>query len=191
MFRELVRTGPLALVLLVAGCASMSEVTEPRVDGQFDTGEAPTALRTQGGVFDVRATRDAYEATIDVTFTNPTEGPVYIPTCREPNPPVLQKWEGGSWVAAYRPVVLGCLGPPVVIEAGQSYDYTYRVTASRRPNTYPRFMVREIPGTYRLQWDMLRTWTPDATTPDGRSAGLGEPLPADLTTSNTFDLRLR
>jgi hypothetical protein len=138
-------------------------------------------IQTDSAVYHVRTTEHFYEIVMDLAYTNPTRGRVYIPTCHTPHPPVLQKWVSEQWVTAYAPVVLLCLGPPVVIEPGDMYRYTYRVMAAHRPNTSPRFEVAEIPGTYRLVWHMLGTWTPNGSEP-----GLGEELPIGQRVSNTF-----
>ena len=168
----------LALGLVAAGCGSV-DVVGIGTDPSHSAAGAP--IRTDSSVYHVRTTPTGHELTIGVRFTNVTGGTAYIPTCHTPHPPVLEKLEGDRWVTAYSPVVLMCLGPPVVIPAGSSYDYTYRVLASTRPNTYPRFEVAEIRGTYRLVWHILGSWNPDGPEP-----GLGTPLPLEQRVSNTF-----
>jgi hypothetical protein len=172
-------------LLTVAACGQMRDVLGPGRDDAL--GPVPTTpLRTDSSVYHVRTASHGYELTIGVSYTNPTRGNVYIPTCHTPHPPVLQKLENGSWVTAYVPVVLMCLGPPVIIGSGRTYEFTYRIWAGfHGTNNYPQFEVREIPGTYRLVWQMLRTWTPNGPNP-----GLGEPLPVELSTSDPFELRM-
>lgn len=142
---------------------------------------AGAPIQTDSAVYHVRTSEYAYELTIGLTYRNTSGGTAYISTCKAPVPPVLEKWEDGKWVTAFAPVVLMCLGPPVVIEAGEAYAYTYRVLASHQPNTYPQFEVAEIPGRYRLVWHILGTWTPD-----GPEAGLGKELPLEYRISNSF-----
>lgn len=167
-----------ALVLAACGSADLLGVSgDPLLSG----GDAP--IRTDSSVYHLRTTPEAHELTIGVRFVNPTSAPAYIPTCQGTNPPTLERWDGEKWVTAFSPVVLLCLGPPVVIGAGESYDYTFRVLASRRPNTYPRFEVAEIPGTYRLVWGILGSWRPDGPEP-----GIGDPLPLAQRVSNTFTI---
>jgi hypothetical protein len=144
-------------------------------------GDVP--IRTDSAIYHVRTTADSHELTIGATFTNRSGATAYIPTCRTPHPPVLQKWESEQWVTVYSPPVLECLGPPVVIEAGATYEYAYRVLASRRPNTYPRFETRHIGGLYRLRWHILGSWTPDGPEPN-----LGVELPLEQRVSNTFTI---
>jgi hypothetical protein len=184
MTRHLFTAGAL-LLLLTTACARTGEVTGPDPASGWDITAAGSPLRTDSSVYHVRATERTYEVTIGVVFTNPTNRPVYIPTCHTPVPPVLQK-QVGEWVTAYNPPMALCLGPPVVIRPRQSYDYTYRIAASRTGAFIPEWEASEVPGTYRLQWHMLRTWEPNGPRP-----GLGEPLPLELSTSAPFELRLQ
>ena len=173
----------LATLSSLSGCQALNVLgseDQSRNDSPIVTG-AP--IQTDKSVYEMRTTTQAHELTIHLAYTNPTAGPVYIPTCREPGPPVLQKWVDGKWVTAYSPVVLLCLGPPVVIAAGETYRYTYRVFASRSPNSIPRFEVAKIPGEYRLVWHILGTWTPNGPEP-----GLGKLLPEEERISNTFQI---
>jgi hypothetical protein len=169
----------LAVVMVAVSSCGILDVLGLGSDEPPSLAGAP--IQTDSAIYHLRTTEHAHELTIGLTYTNPTGSPVYIPTCHTPHPPVLEKWEGGEWVTAYAPVVLLCLGPPVVIGAGEVYAYRYEVSATRRPNTIPRFEVAELPGTYRLVWRMLGTWTPDGSEP-----GLGKELPLEHRVSNTF-----
>ena len=171
------------LGLLLAASAVLAACDSTTVLG-FEAGEhgawsAP--IRTDSSVYHLRTTEHSHELVMELEYENPTGGRVYVPTCLSPTPPVLQKRVGTEWVTAYAPVVLLCLGPPVVIERGETYRYTFHVIASRRPNTLPRFEVGEIPGTYRLVWHMLGSWTPDGPEP-----GLGRELPLEHRVSEPF-----
>jgi len=124
------------------------------------------------------------EVTIGLRYENATGGPAYIPTCHGVHPPELQKRVGSSWVTVYSPVVLLCLGPPVVVQPGGVYTYAYRVVAyPRGGDMYPQFELDETPGTYRLAWGIYETWTPDGPEP-----GLGRLLPLAARVSNEFQL---
>jgi hypothetical protein len=138
---------------------------------------APT--QTDRAVYHVRTTGSTHEFTMKLTFTNPTSERVFIPACRMPAVPVIEKWVAGDWVTAYRPVELRCLGVEV-IEAGATYTVTYHVVAAHVPNTFPRFEVPEIPGTYRLVWNAFRLMTP--------GGDLRDQLPLEQRLSNTFQL---
>lgn len=171
----------LVTISSLSGCQALNVVgSEDPLRSHFPNGTG-APIQTDRSVYEMRTTQYAHELTIDLAYTNPTPEPAYIPTCREPGPPILQKWVDGKWVTAYSPVVLRCLGPPVVIDAGETYSYTYRVFASRSPNSFPRLQVTEIPGQYRLVWHILGTWTPNGPEP-----GLGQVLPEEQRVSNTF-----
>lgn len=178
MSRHLAVAASLILAVLVSSCTAF-EILKPR--GEVPPAPTGAPILTDSAVYHVRTSRNTHELTIGLVYRNPTNSAVYIPTCRTVHPPVLQKWEGGQWVTAYAPVVLECLGEPVVIAAGDSYAYTYHVKAWRSPNMHPRFEVGTIPGSYRLMWRILETWTPDGPEP-----GLGKALPLEARISNTF-----
>ena len=177
----------LILALLLSAASGLAACSsEPLVEPSAEaTILADAPIQTDSSVYHVRTTEYFHEIVMNLSYANPTGGKVYIPTCHGPHPPALQKRVGEQWVTAYAPVVLLCLGPPVIIEPGETYRYNYRVMAAHRPNTVPRFEVDEIPGTYRLVWHMLGTWTPN-----GPEAGLGEELPLEQRVSNTFRIEM-
>jgi hypothetical protein len=158
------------LAAVVAGCSSIDILGFGGDRSTVLTGEP---IQTDSSVYHVRTTEYARELTVALTFANPTGRRVYIPTCHSPHPPILEKWENETWVIAYYPIVLACAGPPVVIDAGAQYRYTYHLVVPHGPNTYPRFEVAEVPGTYRLVWNALGTSS-------------GEQLPLHHRVSNTF-----
>lgn len=172
----------LAVALPALGaCAGGGEPLAARPDEAAVPSNAGAPITTDSAVYHLRSSADGYAGTIGVTYTNRTGGTVNIPACHSPHPPLLEKWVAGEWVVAYDPPVLMCITPPVVIQAGSSYSYTYRIVAGRTgSNSYPQFEVDEIPGTYRLRWRALL------------SAGSGEPqpLPEEVTISETFEIRL-
>ena len=113
-----------------------------------------------------------------MTYTNPTDRTVYMTGCKGPSKPTLQKQEGRDWVPAYSPVELMCLGPPTVIEPGESYRDTLHVSGYLPgQNVAPTFKT-EVEGTYRL----VRAVFSD---PDGK-----QPLPDSLRISNLFEMVL-
>ncbi len=165
----------LGLSLLAGGCARVGDLLGLASADHAGQQLQGAPIQTDSSVYHVR-TAGGYQATIVLTYTNPTAAPVYIASCGGPHPPLIEKWENGEWVTAYNPPVPLCYSPPVEIQPGQAYTYTYRVIVGLpADNAYPKFQVSEIPGTYRLRW-LLRG--PDA------------PLPLEQTISNTFELRL-
>ena len=150
------------------------------LDVRSDDFEGPL-IRTSDSTFAVQRTEDALEVAIPLTLDNETGGTVYINQCHNPAPPVLQKKTEEGWEDVYSSVRLDCLGPPVTIEEGESYEYTFEMDANLRDNTFPRFGAEEVAGTYRLKWELHTEYEE------------GEPaydlLPLEKRISNTFDLR--
>jgi hypothetical protein len=117
-------------------------------------------------------------------YTNTRARAVYLPTCHGVHPPVLEKWVQGAWIETYAQVVPACLGPPEVIGPGEAYHYAFDILAAPRgSNRAPQFTVPEIPGSYRLVWDIYGTWTPSGAEP-----GLGRKLQLEARVSNAFQL---
>jgi hypothetical protein len=175
MRANLFASAALAAALL-AGCAGLVN-PDPGGDG--------LSIRTERTEYAVSRSGSSLVTSIGLSLTNGTEGPAYLATCNGVHPPVLQKRVGDRWVTAYAAVVALCLGPPEVVEPGETFSYTLRVSAAPRgSNSYPQFEVDEVPGTYRLAWAVYRTWEPDGGRP-----GLGELFPREATVSNEFTLR--
>ena len=173
----------IGLAGLVLGC-SRSGPGEPGLATQDHAAEG-APIQTDRAEYTLSFTPQLAELSIGVRYVNRTGGRVYLETCHTPHPPVLEKRVGSEWVVAYRPAVLRCLGQPVVIRAGETYDYTFKVVAGRPgTNNFPQFEVAEIPGTYRLVWGLLDTWNPD-----GPGPGLGRLLPLEQRVSNEFQIR--
>jgi hypothetical protein len=124
---------------------------------------------------------------IPIRFVNPTQGPVWVSTCHSVYPPVLEKLVAGAWEKAYNEPVLLCLGVPIVIQAGGTYDYTFRIRAAAPgTNTYPQFEQPSVPGTYRLVWAVY----------EGDGSDLAREvaprmLPLDQRVSNSFRITER
>lgn len=174
MRHALFATAALGAALL-GGCAGLVQPDD----------ESGLVIRTARTEYTVVRTGQFLETSIDFALTNRTDGPAYLTTCHGVHPPVLEKRVGDGWVTAYAAPVLQCLGPPEVVEPGETFPYTLRVSASPPgSNSHPRFTVGEVPGTYRLRWSVYRTWEPNGSRP-----GLGEQFPRDAAVSNEFTLR--
>jgi hypothetical protein len=120
---------------------------------------------------------------IGLRYTNSTNGPIYLPTCRQINPPILEKKQGNRWIIAFAPVVLACLGEPEVIQPGKTLEYQYRVEGFEPGRQVMPEFVTDIPGTYRVVWDAYETWTLGGT-----EAGPGLQLPLENRISNEFEI---
>lgn len=161
---------------LLGGCAG---IVQPDDEG------SGLVVRTERTEYTVVRNGQFLETAIGLALTNRTDGPAYLATCRGVHPPVLEKRVGDRWVTAYAATVLLCLGPPEVVEPGETFPHALRVSAGLPgSNSHPQFTAGEIPGTYRLRWTVYRTWEPDGGRP-----GPGEQFPRDAAVSNEFTLR--
>jgi hypothetical protein len=160
---------------LLGGCAGL---VQPEDESGLD-------IRTARTEYTVARNGPLLETRIDFTLTNRTDGPAYLATCHGVHPPVLEKRVGDRWVTAYAAPVLLCLGPPEVVEPGETFPYALRVSAGLPGNNhFPKFEAGDVGGTYRLRWTVYRTWEPNGSRP-----GLGEQFPRDAAVSNEFTLR--
>ena len=172
----MIRSWTITFALLI----SLSLAACDLLDAQSGDFEGPL-IRTNDSTYTVQRTEEALEAAIPLTLNNETGGTVYINRCHTPTPPVLQKKTEEGWKGVYSSVRLACLEPPVVIEEGEEYEYTFEMNANLRDNSFPRFGAEEIAGTYRLKWELHMEYDE------------GDPaydlLPLENRISNTFALR--
>jgi hypothetical protein len=146
------------------------------------TGEA---IQTDSPIYTVAESNGLARLTIRMTYRNTTGKPVYLPMCQGPQPPRLQKQVGDQWVVAFAPNVLACEETPMLIANNQSYDYTFQVVAGMPGTNYlPRFSVSEIPGTYRVLWEIFHGAAGEPSHP----VITRDPLPVEKEVSNTFQL---
>jgi hypothetical protein len=167
--------GLAAAGLLVAGCESPSEVPDP--DGE-------PLMRTEASVYRLAERGVLLEVDIPFVYENRTGGAVYLVNCNGFVPPYLERKVDGKWRLEWGPGENGCLSPPVIIAAGQSYADTLGVHAPVfGSNAQPQFRGPDIDGIYRLRWDRaLSSFDPNRQ-PFGRE------LPLELRVSNTFELK--
>ena len=164
---------------LFSGCSSVDPVDDPVL---FQT----PPIQTDHQVYTValNSTLNSLVLTIPVSYTNPTDKTVYFVKCgHQPPAPVLQKQEGEDWTNALGKVCRLILTPPVEVKPGETYTQTIFFESSLRSNTYPRFSVEEIPGTYRLVYRIYETWAPFRDEP-----GLGKLFPLEARISNEFQI---
>jgi hypothetical protein len=185
----------LSAAILAACIGSCSNRGPAGVVGESSSmSRQPAPIRTDKSVYTARrgesrlndgTLNDRYiEFSIGLSYTNPTGRSIYLPTCRGVNPPILEKKESQGWVVAFSPVVPACLGPPIVIQPGRSFEYTYNVQAYLPGSrSWPQFQT-EVPGRYRVVWQAYQTWSGNSPEP-----GLGVELPRSASISNEFELR--
>jgi hypothetical protein len=142
-------------------------------------------IQTDRTSYVVRDSAGLASLTIHMTYTNNTKQRVYIPTCRGPQPPRLQKKVDDTWVVAFAPNILACESAPIAVDPGDTYPYTFRVLAGMPGSNYvPRWTVSEIPGTYRVLWEIVT----DVVGNPVRPVATRNPLQVDQMISNTFEL---
>jgi hypothetical protein len=164
----------LAFAVPALGCATLN-----------GGGGSGAPIQTDRQRYVVQDTAGLASLTIHMTYRNATGKRVYLPTCRGPQPPRLQKQVGDTWVVAFAPNVLACEGIPIEVPAGGSYDYAYRILAGMPGSSFaPRWAVSEIPGTYRVLWEIFT----DVAGDPRRPSATRNPLPVDQEVSNTFTL---
>jgi hypothetical protein len=163
----------VAVSLVAIGCGGPT-VPAAGSDAPLQTSDLTYQLRDDG--------RGGLTTGIPFTYHNDTGRTVYLVNCGGDVPPSLEKWVDSRWVAAWSPILLMCLSPPIVIAPGDDFEYTLAVYAARHgSNAFPQFEVAEPQGTYRLVWHAPRhDYYSDAPSP----------LPLDDRVSNTFELRM-
>ncbi|HKX31059.1 MAG TPA: hypothetical protein VJ302_25440 [Blastocatellia bacterium] len=108
-------------------------------------------IRTERETYEVKYTRNSVKLTIKTSYTNRTGDTVYLSKCRVPSEPILQKRVRGRWILAYERPQLLCREKPVRIKPGETYKDRFQMEAFLPGNNnFPKFEVREVPGTYRL-----------------------------------------
>ncbi len=156
--------------------------TAPACASRNPSAPAAGGLRTDRSEYVITRSDRLIEVTIGLTYLNNTGAPVYVPICRAPYPPDLEKHVNEHWLNAYSPGVLRCLERPLSIEAGATYRFTYRVAGGLPgSNIGPKFKVQPIAGTYRAVWGLYSKRLPDGSVTDL--------LPLAARVSNTFELR--
>lgn len=142
-------------------------------------------IQTDRTVYAVTDSAGLASLTIRMTYTNNTGKPAFLPTCRGPQPPRLQKQVGDTWVVAFAPTVLACESAPIEVAAGDSYQYTFRILAGMPGTNYaPRWAVSDIPGNYRILWEIFS----DVQGNPAHPVTTRDPLPVNQEISNTFKL---
>lgn len=177
----------VALLIAVVPVACGGSATPTGAAAVVGPAGASAPIRTDRAEYVADRTGGGVALDIAIRFTNPTDGPTWLSTCHGTYPPAMEKLVGGSWVRAYEPPALFCLGIPIVVPAGGTHDEVFMVRASARgSNTYPQFELEQIPGTYRLVWEIYQG--------DGSElARLETPrlLPFEQRVSNTFTITER
>ncbi len=138
-------------------------------------------VTTDQRTFRARRTGDAIGLDIVATFTNRTGDTVYLHPCGQVQPSFfLEKWVDGAWKPAYSPPcpAILMLDPPRVAPGASRTD-TAHVRASTAANSFPRFELDSLAGSYRLVYaQAYGSWRPNE--------GPGELLPLERRASAPF-----
>jgi len=131
----------------------MQFLSGERVLAQDDEKLVDAPIQTDKKIYKVAVTQRSVKFTINYSYVNRTGGVVFLPSCKKPYRPLLEKKVEGRWVAAVDSIGLVCGGPPVRIGLGKTYRDTFAVEAFLPGNNmHPELKidVREIEGEYRL-----------------------------------------
>lgn len=163
----------LKVVTVFLGLLSCNSPTSVAWDG------APL-LRTEGTEYQLISTLAGAEVAIPYSYENLTGSRVSLSNCKGGVSPSLEKKTVDGWIAAWSPVRLMCLSPPIRIKQGTQYHDTLRVfSAPFGSNARPQFFFGDIEGTYRLRWDIAYA---------GRDSD-PQPLSLEFRVSNEFLLK--
>ena len=162
------------LMLLGCGCASAA--------GRGGSAPAIQTTQTRYALVD---SAGIARLTIRMQYRNDAKRPVFFPTCRGPQPPRLEKRVGDEWVVAFAPVVPYCLGTPIMVRPGDTFDYSFTIVAGMPGTSFaPRFSVSEVPGTYRVLWEAFYGTIGDPTRP----TEVRDMVPLEQRVSNEFQI---
>lgn len=160
----------VALLAFVVGCDSPTQA-----DPTFEP-----AIVTDGNVFTVGDFGVMRQGWIPHTFTNRTEGPIFIVNCNGEFEMVLERKVGNTWQPFWQAIVDTCLSPPIEIEAGETLTKTLFIYGFAPDDNQGPTLAPES-GPFRIRWgDLVYTYEP--------APPWGEPIPEELRISNEFDL---
>lgn len=160
------------LFLIIALVSNTSLGIEPNSDAPIQTDKV---------MYSLMYSPDAKTLSIEATYFNTTDSTTYISRCGAADLPMLslQKNVEDAWVNAYSYACPAVLAAPIEVAPGERFTYAIEIEHHHARDWWPRFTVTELPGLYRLVYDIRDAF--DHTTME-----FGEPLPLDTRVSNTF-----
>jgi hypothetical protein len=124
-----------------------------RVLAQDDEKPADAPIQTDKKDYKIAVTQRSVKFAINYSYVNRTGGVVFLPSCKKPYLPSLEKKVEGRWTSAVEAVALICGGSPVRIGPGKTYKGSFDVEAFLPGNNmHPELKidVKDIEGVYRL-----------------------------------------
>jgi hypothetical protein len=164
-------------ILLVAILALAAQpLSGGRVLAQDDEKPVEAPIQTDKKVYKVAVTQRSVKFAINYSYVNRTGGVVFLPSCKKPYRPSLEKKVEGRWTPAVEAIGIMCGGPPIRIAPGKTYRGSFEVEAFLPGNNmHPELKidVNEIEGVYRLAHVF---------------SGQNQPFPLEKRISNEFNL---
>jgi hypothetical protein len=165
-------------ILLVAILALVAQpLSDNRIWAQDKEKPVEAPIQTDKKAYKVSVTSQSVKFTINYSYVNRTGHVVILPVCMRPYRPLLQKKVNGRWTTVFATLAPLCIGPPVWINPGGTYQERYEVEAFLPDNNMgPKLWidVREIEGVYRLEHVFSRLDY--------------QPLPLEYRISNEFEI---
>ena len=171
--------GTTAMVVVITACQRLADPS-----GDLPADIEP--IQTQSSTYELRTEGDMLRTEIPYTFTNRTGGQVYLVNCRGSFGVRLERLTESGWQTAWSPIMQMCLGPPIVIGQGSTFNHTLHVEAGiPGANIEPKFDFDDPSGTHRI------VWTSALSSYDDRESPFGPQIPLEARVSNGFRLELR
>lgn len=164
----------VALTCALSGCSGA---------GRIDVvGDRHAPIQTEQEAYKVTRSADADRVRVVAVYRNASADTTWISRCSDVPPKFrADRWEDGRWIVGYAPICQLIASVPVAVPPHTTRTDTLILENSVRPNVYRNFQGRDIPGTYRLVYDIHRSWTVAA-----RTGRLGRLLPEEQRLSNAF-----
>jgi hypothetical protein len=170
----------LVTLFAIAGCSGQNPFSVNARFAEFDEG---STLSTDASSYVLEPDGVGLRTVIGLSFTNPSNQPMYIVNCHGGLNTTLEKRVNGEWVPYWSPALLMCLSPPIVIEPGETLTRSLAIWgALPGSNAGPAWASADVEGTYRMVLGSL-VWN---YTTEGQR--FGDPVPVGLRTSNEFTL---
>jgi hypothetical protein len=171
----------LVILFAIAGCSGQNPFS---VNARFTEFDADSRLTTDAESYVLEPDGVGLGTVIGLSFTNPSNQPMYIVNCHGGLNTTLEKRVNGEWVRYWSPALLMCLSPPIVVGPGETLTRSLAIWGALPGNNVePAWASADVEGTYRMELGSL-VWN--------YSAGgqpFGDPVPVELRTSNEFTLR--